>query len=120
MKKKKKTEKSLDEYHIPLMQTASKHSFIVIFQAPAEMVRDIFLCGVLNHHLRERFYKEGGDLTVQKMIHIVDSYAKNYDTTGSLDSVSVKSEPLDDDQDDNFDVSLNLSFSLCVPLKYAG
>ena len=93
------------------MQTASKHSFIVIFQAPAEMVRDIFLCGVLNHHLRERFYKEGGDLTVQKMIHIVDSHAKNYDTTGSLDSdsVSVKSEPLDvdDDQDDNFDVSLN-------------
>ena len=80
------------------------------------MVRDIFLCGVLNHNLRELFYQEGGDLTVQKMINIVNSCADSLYTTGSD---SVKNEPPDDDNQ-VFHFQVSLSFILTSPGNSGG
>ena len=58
-------------------------------QNPVEMVRDIFLCGVSDHNLRRDFYKEGGEITVQKMLEIVLTSYQSEDTlTADQDKIA--------------------------------
>ena len=49
----------------------------LLFQTLNEMVTDIFLGGILSHDLRERYYKEEGELTLEKMLYCVRSKFKS-------------------------------------------
>ena len=75
-----------------------KQSFPV--QSPEEMVRDVFLCGVLNSDLQERFYTQGKDLTVETMLEI----AHDFETSGC----SVKEE-----KGDNLMIVNEVYFQCC-------